>query len=116
MSNQRKQKRAGGRSSVGVVGEIKSRDPVPVNRDPQPQRIPRRYIPASMPCVCPECGHSTRMADGRHVDPVRKTILEYRTCTWCGVKVAAGRAMTAVEVDQLCSRVDAIREYEGGLV
>ena len=90
-----------------------TRDPVAVNRDPVvATRKPRRYIPAPQPLVCPDCGHSTRMDDGRHVDPVRRKILEYRTCAWCGVKLAAGRDMTAVEVELLCDRSEAVAEYE----
>ena len=102
---------------------IKTRDPKPTNRDPAPknreqeellpqERKPRRYIPAGMPTVCPVDGHSTRMANGRHVDPVRKTILEYRTCTHCGLKLAAGRPMTLIEERQFCDNVDAVRDYE----
>jgi hypothetical protein len=98
------------------MARYKTRDPQPTNREPEltppPQRKPRRYIPASMPTVCPECGHSTRMDNGRHVDPVRKTILEYRTCAHCGELLAAGRPMTPVEAARLCSRADAVAEYE----
>jgi len=84
-----------------------------VARDPQPQRrLPRRYIPANMPTVCPACQHNTRMDDGRHVDPVRQTVLEYRTCVKCGEKLAAGRPMTETEKVKLCGRADAIAEYE----
>lgn len=92
--------------------EIKTRE----EEKPEPQkRNPRMYIPASMPVVCPKCGHSTRMADGRYVDPAHKTILEYRTCSKCGAKLAAGRAMTPREAETLCSRVDAIAEYHESL-
>ena len=35
--------------------------------EPSAPREPRRYIPASAPTVCPECGGNTRMDDGRHV-------------------------------------------------
>ena len=52
------------------------------------------------------------MADGRHVDPVNKKILEYRTCSKCGLKVAAGRDMTEREAEGLCSRAEAVKEYE----
>jgi hypothetical protein len=95
----------------------KTRDPQPTTRDPEidtnrDERRPRRFIPASMPVVCPDCGHSTRMDDGRHVDPVRKTILEYRTCGHCGAKLAAGRAMTPRECETLCGRAEAVAEYE----
>ncbi len=105
----------------------KARDPKPKHRDPKPMgtdmpeipnpppkaiRKPRRYIPASAPTICPDCGHNTRMDDGRHIDPLRKRILEYRTCAHCGALLAAGRSMTPVEIDRLCSRVDAIAEYE----
>lgn len=97
---------------------IVTRDPQPTNRDPVVEERPcqqrknRRYIPASMPTLCPECGHNTRMDDGRHVDPVRCTILEYRTCSGCGAKLAAGRPMTDCEKRHLCSRVEAVKEYE----
>lgn len=117
------------------VRKIHTRDPMPVNRDPQMDikearrlarivesdalppiapntRNPRRYISASMPTVCPECGHNTRMDDGRHVDPVRRKILEYRTCVKCGAALAAGRQMTEREAEKLCSRAQAIKEYE----
>jgi anaerobic selenocysteine-containing dehydrogenase len=93
--------------------EYRTRDPQPANRDPAPaQRKPRHYIPASMPTVCPVCGHATRMDDGRHTDPVRRTILEYRTCANCGKLLAAGRPMTPVEAERLCSRAEAVAEYE----
>lgn len=52
------------------------------------------------------------MSDGRHIDPVRGRILEYRTCTWCAAKLAAGRDMTPVESATLCDRADAVAEYE----
>jgi len=100
------------------VRQYKARDPKPTSRDPgftpppPVPRAPRHYIPASMPTVCPACGHGTRMDDGRHVDPVRKTVLEYRTCSHCQKKLAAGRDMTAQEESQLCSRVEAVKEYE----
>ncbi len=89
--------------------EVINRDPIPAQRKPQK---PRRYIPASGPTVCPDCGNNTRMDDGRHVDPVRQRILEYRTCVGCNAKLAAGRLMTPVEVAKLCTRVEAVKEYE----
>ena len=89
--------------------EVINRDPIPAQRKPQK---PRRYIPASGPTVCPDCGNNTRMSDGRHVDPVRQRILEYRTCVGCNAKLAAGRLMTPVEVTKLCTRVEAVKEYE----
>jgi hypothetical protein len=92
-------------------GGFETRDPVVKNRDPVPRQR-RHYIPARMPVVCPDCGHSTRMDDGRHVDPVRRKILDYRTCCWCGKKLAAGRDMTRVEVETLCDRAEAVKEYE----
>jgi hypothetical protein len=94
----------------GGATVIQTRDPQPENRDPQ--RKPRRYIPASMPTVCPDCGHNTRMDDGRHTDPVRRTVLEYRTCAHCNARLAAGRPMTLSEVGKLCSRAEAVAEYE----
>lgn len=115
------------RTNVSPIQTITTRDPVPVNRDPQPSLLsdiapippvashtikPRRYIAASMPCVCPTCGHNTRMADGRHVDPVRARILEYRTCIGCGALLAAGRPMTEMEKSRLCIRAEAVAEYE----
>ena len=90
----------------GGVPNIPTLPPVPK------KRVARRFIAASAPVVCPACGGKTRMDDGRHVDPVRRMILEYRTCVRCGALLAAGRAMVAHEVAQLCSRADAVREYE----
>ncbi len=98
----------------------RARDPKPKHRDPEIEappepkvtRKPRRYIPANAPTVCPDCGHNTRMDDGRHVDPVRKRILEYRTCAHCGALLAAGRQMTAIEAERLCTRAEAVAEYE----
>lgn len=98
-----------------------ARDPVVTARDPVirkeseqviQRRKLRRYIPASMPTVCPDCGGNTRMSNGRHVDPVRATVLEYRTCAQCGAKLAAGRDMTDREKVELCGRVEAVKEYE----
>lgn len=99
--------------------ETNTRDPQTSNRDPviteaQTAAIhkPRRYIPASAPVVCPVCKGNTRMDDGRHVDPVRGRILEYRTCAHCGAKLAAGREMTEREKALLCTRKEAVEEYE----
>lgn len=103
------------------------RDPQPQNRDPAivvrkeeirvcAQRKHRRYIPASVPTVCPDCGHNTRMDDGRHTDPVRQKILEYRTCVKCGALLAAGRDMTEREKEILCTRREAIEEYEKSVI
>lgn len=96
---------------------IKTREPGVTTRDPVIERRPdaykpRHYIPASMPTVCPDCGHSTRMADGRHIDPVHKHVLEYRTCKKCGKKLAAGRMMTPREAEHYCGYADAVSEYE----
>lgn len=117
----------GKRKYVRKIQTVQTRDPMPVNRDPQiempiegvdvppvasHEQKPRRYIAASMPTVCPDCGHNTRMDDGRHVDPVRQRILEYRTCVKCGAALAAGRPMTEREAEKLCSRAQAIKEYE----
>jgi len=54
------------------------------------------------------------MSDGRHIDPVRKTILEYRTCVGvnCGERLAAGRPMTAREIEKYCTHVDAVKDYQ----
>jgi len=52
------------------------------------------------------------MDDGRHVDPVRGRILEYRTCAHCGALLAAGREMTEREKALLCTRKEAVEEYE----
>ena len=95
----------------------KVRDPEPINRDPElePRRHkPRRYIPASMPTVCPECQENTRMSGGRYVDPVRKRIIEYRTCIniKCLALLGAGRPMTKTEVATLCTHADAVADYE----
>lgn len=96
-------------ASVGV----ETRDPVVTTRDPVPQqRKPRRYIRAGMPTVCPECGHGTRMDDGRHVDVVAKRILEYRSCAWCEKKLVAVRQMTLDEEKKLCTHEDGVAEYE----
>ena len=101
------------------VPAVKTRDPKPAKETtddkPKQQRNPRRYIAASAPCVCPDCGHNTRMDDGRHIDPVRQTILEYRTCKKCGAKLAAGRDMTEREKEKYCSRAQAVKEYEDTL-
>lgn len=92
---------------------VTTRDPIPTAREPEPKtRKPRRYIPANMPTVCPICKANTRQDDGKHVDPVRQTVLEYRTCIKCGAKLAAGRPMTLSEKERLCSRADAVAEYE----
>jgi hypothetical protein len=93
---------------------VTTRDPKPTTRDPvRQERKPRRFIPASMPVQCPACGCSnTRMADGRHTDPVRQTILEYRTCGHCGERLAAGREMTGWEKRHLCHHAEAVAEYE----
>ena len=91
---------------------IKTRESKPDQEPQKQERKPRRYIPASAPTVCPDCGHSTRMSDGRRVDRVNKKILEYRTCSKCGVKLAAGRNMTEREQETLCDRADAVKEYE----
>lgn len=92
----------------GTVPDIPTKSNPPTKQE----RKPRRYIPASAPTVCPDCGHSTRMSGGRHTDPVRKTILEYRTCSKCGELLAAGRPMTKREAESLCSRAEAVKEYE----
>ena len=89
-------------------------DPVQVHAgDPQPKhRDPRRYIPASMPTVCPDCGHNTRMNGGRHTDPGARRVLEYRTCIKCGAKLAAGRAMTKTEEAKFCTGFEvAVDQY-----
>jgi len=100
-----------------VTNVVKTRDPVPVQRDPvieKPKRTyeSRRYIPASVPVICPECGHNTRQTGGRHIDPVNKTIVEYRTCCKCGLKMGAGRPMVAFEVAKYCSHADVVKEYD----
>ena len=102
---------------------VKTNTPKPQERKTEPRslheyppekskRSPRRFIPASMPTVCPECGHNTRMTDGRHTDPVHRTILEYRDCVKCEAKLAAGRPMTEREVEKFCGRSEAVAEYE----
>ena len=109
--------RAGGSelSSGGAsCGEtVKTRDPDATSRDPSIEaRKPRKYIAANMPTVCPSCGHSTRMDNGRHIDQVRRRILEYRTCSKCRARLLAARPMTAREAETLCVRAEAIAEYE----
>lgn len=101
-------------SGGGAAGgdRVQTREPEVAVRDPVMPRKPRRYIPAAMPCVCPDCGHGTRTDSGRYIDPVRQRILEYRTCAHCGAKLAAGRCMTPVEVETLCTRAEAVKEYE----
>ena len=89
-----------------------NKPPVKTNTPKPKERKPRRFIPASMPTVCPECGHNTRMTDGRHTDPVHRTILEYRDCVKCEAKLAAGRPMTEREVEKFCGRSEAVAEYE----
>lgn len=102
-----------GRPRKTKAAQVETRDPDVVSRDPViVPRKPRRYIAASGPTVCPTCGHNTRMDDGRHVDPVRQTVLEYRTCTKCKALLAAGRPMTRTEAEKFCSRADAVAEYE----
>jgi predicted RNA-binding Zn-ribbon protein involved in translation (DUF1610 family) len=67
-------------------------------RDPKPRtRDPRIFVPASPPTVCPKCGAHTTMKDGRRVDREAGRIVEYRTCTACGRRLAAGRPMTEHE-------------------
>jgi len=97
--------------------KVKTRQPKIKQREdyestPPQKRKPRRYIPASAPTVCPDCGHNTRMTDGRHVDPVRKTVLEYRDCVKCDAKLAAGRPMTPREEETFCDRAQAVAEYQ----
>lgn len=97
---------------------VETRDPEISTRDPEIKKrqcIARRYIPASSPVVCPECGGMTRMSDGRHIDPVRKTIVEYRTCARCGIKLAAGRKMVAHEERKHCEFADCVKDYEESL-
>ena len=96
-----------------------TREPVDIktrNETPEPQqRKPRRYIAASMPTVCPACGHNVRQSDGRHLDPVRRTVLQYVTCCKCQLKLAAGRPMTLSETMKYCEMTPAILEYEQSL-
>lgn len=98
------------------ANKIATRTPEVATRDPErvekQTRMPRHYIQASMPVVCPDCGHSTRMANGRHIDPVNRHILEYRTCCHCDKKLAAGRMMTAREAERFCEYADAVAEYD----
>lgn len=92
---------------------MRTREPVVTVRDP---KMPRRYISANMPTVCPKCGHSTRMDNGRHIDQVRRRILEYRTCSKCDEKLLAARPMTQREAEVLCVRAEAMAEYEAAEV
>ena len=100
--------------------KVETRDPIVTTRDPviepRPQRKARRYISANMPTVCPDCGHNTRTTSGRHIDPVRQRVLEYRDCIKCGALLAAGRPMTKTEIETLCTRAEAVKEYEQSLV
>ena len=89
-----------------AMPEVATRDPV------RRTCTPRLYIQANSPTVCPKCSGCTRMENGRHIDPVRRKILEYRTCARCGAKLAAGRDMTEYEVEKLCIRAEAVEEYE----
>jgi len=94
---------------------IENRDPVPINRDPVIEKrpyAPRRCIQASMPTVCPVCGHNTRQDDGRHIDPVRARIVEYRTCVNCKLPLGAVRNMTEREKERLCTRAEVVADYE----
>ena len=91
--------------------KIQTREPQVTTRDPERYK-PRHYIPASMPTICPDCGHSTRMANGRHVDPVHKHILEYRTCVKCGKRLTCGRMMTNREQEQFCDYAEGVAEYQ----
>lgn len=102
-----------------------TRDPMVNNRDPviqtqaetteKRQYHPRRCIQASMPTVCPVCGHNTRQDDGRHIDPVRGRIVEYRTCIKCKLPLGAVRNMTEREKERLCKNAEVIKEYEESL-
>lgn len=78
------------------------------------QRTYRRFIPAGAPVNCPECGHATRHTPGIHTDPVRRVVLEYRACSHCDAPLAVARPMTPREVEQFCSRAEAVEEYESG--
>lgn len=94
---------------------VTNRDPVPINRDPITEKRPyhaRRCIQASMPTVCPACGHNTRQDDGRHIDPVRGKIVEYRTCIKCKLPVGAIRNMTDREKERLCKGKEIVQDYE----
>jgi len=113
------------RIKVSQVQTITTRDPQPVNRDPQLESDispippvashtlqPRFYIAASMPTVCPKCGHNTRVDQHRYIDPVRRKVVEYRQCIKCGRKLGCGRAMTKTEEEKYCTHVEAVREYQ----
>lgn len=105
--------------------QISTRDPIPTVRDPQiekpkepqkpdPKQEKKRvmYIAANMPTVCPLCQHNTRASSGRHIDPVNRKILEYRTCSHCFEKLAAVRKMTKTEEEKFCTHANAVKDYE----
>lgn len=100
--------------------EVQHRDPIVTNRDPgavaqkdeKRQYHQRRCIQASMPTICPDCGHNTRQDDGRHIDPVRARIVEYRTCIHCKLPLGAVREMTQRERELLCKGKDIVKDYE----
>lgn len=96
------------------AARYKTRTPDVQSRDPEPAaatREPRRFITASMPTTCPDCGHHTRMSNGRYIDPANRKILEYRDCVECDAKLAASRDMTAREVERFCTHADAVKQY-----
>jgi len=95
--------------------QVTNRDPVTVARENVIEKRPyhpRRCIQASMPTVCPSCGHNTRQDDGRHVDPVRARIVEYRTCIKCKMLLGAVRPMTEREKERLCRGAEVVKDYE----
>ena len=107
--------RSGAPLSGGAAGGsvVQTRDPMVTARDPvAATHRPRRCIPASMPTVCPLCGHSTRMANGRYIDPANRRIVEYRTCSKCGEKLGAVRDMTPREVETLCEHAVVVEDYQ----
>lgn len=103
--------------------KYQTREPVVTNRDPTCEPVgaatetaapPRRYIAPGCPVVCPVCGHGTRAAGGRHVDPVARRVLDYRVCGHCEMRLAVGRDMTPAEARDLCGHADAVADYQGG--
>lgn len=109
--------------------ETNTRDPQTSNRDPvimeahvddpPTTSIKRKYkfwhyIKEPEPAMCPKCAGILRNYEGRsrYIDPVRKKIMQYKTCAHCGYEVGTVRSMTAAEEKEHCTHVDAVMEYQ----
>ena len=93
----------------------KTRTATPKSRDPKPTpRTPKyeHFVPASAQCVCPKCGSTVRVAQGRHVDPVREIVLNYCECSKCGNKVVVEVPMNDYQRHEFCTHKDAVAEYQ----